>query len=355
MKPPRSADGASFLRGRTQGTGITGSLRDRTWNPVTLVRARFQAWWQARLPLQDSTTLTQRNVYILPTRPGFMLGLTLLVLLVASINYQLNLGYLLTFLLTGAAIIGIHVCHGTLSGLTLHLSAPEAQYAGSNVPLGIQLHNPSKRTRFGIGLAVLGSGQWGWTDVGPQSSAKVQISFPASARGLQPLPALTAETRFPLGTFRVWTVWRPASRVLVYPAPELNPPPLPPGEPRQGGAHTAQRHTTSEFDGVRSYRRGDPLKLVVWKKAAKSDELVSRDAQQAQRLELWFDLATVEAQLRSTSAGAAKELALSRLCAWVLQAETRGLRYGLRVGAQELAPDSGPAHQKNCLQALALA
>ena len=41
---------------------------------------RFRQWWQARLPLRDTTTLTQRNVYILPTRPGFMLGATLLVL-----------------------------------------------------------------------------------------------------------------------------------------------------------------------------------------------------------------------------------------------------------------------------------
>ena len=47
--------------------------------------------------------LTQRNVYILPTAPGLMLALTLLLLLVTSINYQLNLGYLLTFLLAGCA------------------------------------------------------------------------------------------------------------------------------------------------------------------------------------------------------------------------------------------------------------
>ena len=64
---------------------------------------------QSRLPLTDSITLTQRNVYILPTRPGLMLALTLLVLLVASINYQLNLGYLLTFLLAGSAA-GRHAC-----------------------------------------------------------------------------------------------------------------------------------------------------------------------------------------------------------------------------------------------------
>ncbi len=337
-------------------SGTTSLRRLARWlNPVTPIQRRFQAWFTARLPLQDSATLTQRNVYILPTRPGLMLGLTLLVLLVASINYQLNLGYLLTFMLTGAAIIGIHVCHGTLSGLTMHLLAPDAHFAGASVPLAIQLNNPSKRTRFGLGLAVLGSGHWSWTDVRPQGSAKVHISFTAERRGLQRIPTLTAETRFPLGTFRVWTVWRPASQVLVYPAPELNPPPLPPGEPRSGGAQTAQRHITGEFDGVRAYRRGDPLKLVVWKKAAKSDELVSRDAQQAQRLELWLDLQSVEQRLRGRVAGDAREQALSRLCAWVLQAEARGLRYGLRAGSLELTPDSGPAHQKNCLQALALA
>ena len=92
-----------------------------TLNPAALVRARFRHWWQARLPLSDTQLLTQRNVYILPTRPGFMLGLTLLVLLVASINYQLNLGYLLTFLLAGSAVVGMHVCHATLRGLTLNL------------------------------------------------------------------------------------------------------------------------------------------------------------------------------------------------------------------------------------------
>src|SRR4051812_15949436 len=41
-------------------------------NPVAYARRQFREWWQARLPLSDSITLTQRNVYILPTRPGFM-------------------------------------------------------------------------------------------------------------------------------------------------------------------------------------------------------------------------------------------------------------------------------------------
>src|SRR3954466_2063940 len=97
-------------------------------NPFACTRRRFRQWWQARLPLSDTTTLTQRNVYILPTRPGFMLGATLVLLLVSSINYQLNLGYLLTFLLAGSGVVGMYVCHGTLRGLTMNLMAPDPQF-----------------------------------------------------------------------------------------------------------------------------------------------------------------------------------------------------------------------------------
>jgi len=325
----------------------------RWWNPVALVRVRFQRWWQARLPLRDSTTLTQRNVYILPTGPGFMLGATLLVLLVASINYQLNLGYVLTFLLTGSAVVGMHVCHSTLRGITMTLIAPEDHFAGASVTIGVNLLSEKRSVRYGIGLAVLGTNHWSWTDVPAQGRAKVQVAFQAPHRGLHRVPALTAETRFPLGTFRVWTVWRPAAQVLVYPAPESHPPPLPPGEARAGGQATVQRQNTGEFDGVRAYRRGDPLKLVVWKKAAKTDELVSRDAQQVQRFELWLDLAHTGIA-GATAGGAAMEQALSRLCAWVLLADKQGLHYGMRLGGQEIAPGSGEAHRRNCLQALAL-
>jgi uncharacterized protein (DUF58 family) len=179
----------------------------------------------------------------------------------------------------------------------------------------------------------------------------VQVAFQAQHRGLQSVPTLTAETRFPLGTFRVWTVWRPAAQILVYPKPEAQPPPLPPGEPRSGGAATARVHHTGEYDGVRAYRRGDPLKLVVWKKAAKADELVSRDAAQVQQYELWLDLnhtglpGAIHANL---------EARLSRLCAWVLLAERLGLQYGLRLAGKEIASGSGDLHQRQCLQALAL-
>ncbi len=357
MNPPRSAFGASPQGGRHQRPGKAGSAVARDWNPLTLVRRRFQQWWQSRLPLSDSLLLTQRNVYILPTRPGLMLALTLLVLLVASINYQLNLGYLLTFLLAGSAVIGMHVCHGTLRGLVMNLIAPPAQYAGAAAIFDVKLTNTRRAVRHGIGLSVLNppgvkSGlHWAWTDVPAEGSSTVQVAFTPSRRGLHRLPTLTAETRFPLGTFRVWTIWRPAAQVLIYPAPERQPPPLPPGEPRSGAASaTARVHSSGDFDSVRSYRRGDPLKLVMWKKAAKADEqgngLVVRDAQQAQRHELWLDF--VQAGSLDT------EGRLARLCAWVLQADKLGLSYGLRLPGVQIKPSSGEAHKRLCLEALAL-
>ena len=319
------------------------------WSPISFVRRRFRQWWQSRLPLSDTLTLTQRNVYILPTRPGFMLGLTMVLLLVASINYQLNLGYLLTFLLAGSALVGMHVCHATLRGLTLNLTVPEAQFAGTSATLSVVLTNERASPRYGIGLSVLDAtheDRWVWTDVPPQGMATVQVAFKPESRGLHRVPPLTAETRFPLGTFRVWTVWRPAAQVLVYPTPEPFPPPLPPGEPRGGGAQATRVHATGEFDGVRAYRRGDPLKLVVWKKAAKNDELVSRDAQQAQRYELWLDFAQAGHQ--------DVEGKLSRLAAWVLQADRLALDYGLRLPGNEIRPATGEAHKRRCLEALAL-
>jgi uncharacterized protein (DUF58 family) len=240
----------------------------------------------------------------------------------------------------------MHVCHGTLRGITMNLIATNAHYAGSTAIIGINLQSQRRAIRHGIGLAILGSDQWVWTDVPAQGNATVQVAFKPGQRGLHRVPTLTAETRFPLGTFRVWTVWRPAAQVLIYPAPEPFAPPLPPGEPRAGGGATAHPQTTGEVDGVRAYRRGDPMKHIVWKKSAQSDELVSRDAQQVQRFELWLD--------QHHTGITHLEPQLSRLCAWVLQAEQLGLDYGLRLTGLEIKPANGEAHKRHCLQALAL-
>lgn len=319
------------------------------------LRDRANRWFLNRVPASDTVQLTHRNVYILPTRAGWMLALTLVVLLVASINYQLNLGYLLTFLLAGCAVVGMHVCHGNLRGLSLHLDPPEPVHAGQAVRLDLRLTNTRRTARHGIGLAVRPAhGQppaLAWVDVPAQGEAALQVTWGAPGRGRHALPALIAQTLFPLGTFRVWTVWRTASTVLVYPTPEDTPPPLPVGEAQAGESGPLRTQAVGEFEGVRAYRRGDPMKAVVWKKAAQAfasgrDELVSRDASVAQRQTLWLD--------HAACGHTGLEARLSRLTAWVLVADRLDLVYGLRLPGREIAPDQGPVHMARCLEALAL-
>ncbi|WP_082541539.1 MULTISPECIES: DUF58 domain-containing protein [unclassified Rhizobacter] len=323
--------------------------------PFTLAagaaRRRFRAWWQARLPRTDTVLLTQRNVYILPTRAGLMFALTLMVLLVASINYQLNLGYVLTFLLAGSGIVSMHLTHNTLRGMTLHLRPPAAVFAGDAAPLAVTLTSPGSE-RFGIGLR-LESGDAStltWADVPAGGQAPAHVSFVPATRGLHPVPAISIETRFPLGLFRAWAVWRPAADVLVYPRPERPAAPLPPAHPTPGGPATGRRADGGELEGVRGYRRGDPLKLVVWKKAARSletgGELVSRDTSATVQQQLWLDW--------QRCAGLAPEDRLSRLAAWVLSAERAGADYGLRLPGLQIDPAQGELQRRRCLEALAV-
>ena len=314
-------------------------------------RQRFRAWWQARLRRSDTLLLNQRNIYILPTRAGLLFAATLITLLIASINYQLNLGYVLTFLLAGSGAVSMHLTHNTLRGLTLYLKPVAPVFAGEAARLEVVLSSPSG-PRHGIGLKVESAGgrMLSWVDVPAGGQASAHVSFVPETRGRHEVPTLSAETRFPLGLFRAWTVWRPAGDVLVYPKPERPPAPMPPARPVAGGPTQARHVQGGEIEGIRGYRRGDPLKMVFWKKAAKAmeagGELVSRDTSASAQQELWLDW-------RHCSA-LAPEDRLSRLAAWVLAADRAGVNYGLWLPGTELPRSHGAGQRRACLEALAL-
>ena len=312
-----------------------------------MIGPRIHRWFEGRLPRSDRWALNQGNLYILPTKAGWGFGITLLVLLLAAINYQLNLGYGLTFLLGGAALAAIHQTHGNLRRLVLHLKPPAPVFAGAPATLEVVLDNPG-HGRHGVGLGLYQARRHGmaFCDVPALGSAVARLRFTPARRGLHPLPTLLVETHFPLGLFRVWTVWRPATLALVYPAPELTAPPLPPPQAGADGPQQTRRAYGAEFDGVRAYQRGDALRQVVWKKSARSGELVSRDTSSTAARDLLLDYA---------GAGPlAPEARLSRLTAWVLAADRQGQAYGLALPGQQLAPASGAAQRRSALQALAL-
>ncbi len=322
----------------------TGGI-SRSW------RSRLDGWFEQRSPRSDSVLLTHRNVYIVPTKAGLLYCFTLAVLLVASINYQLNLGYLLTFLLAGSGLVSMHMTHGTLRGLTLHLRPVQAVFAGDSATLEVVLSS-ADQARYGMGLRLKAAhaSTLSYADVPDGGQAVLRVGFVPALRGRHALPALVVETRFPLGLFRAWAVWHPAMSLLVYPRCERPAGALPAARAVSGGPGRAQAPNGSDFEGVRAYRRGDPPKSIAWKQAAKTlasgGDLVSRDHHSHTQQQLWLDWQTCG------SAGA--EARLSRLAAWIVEAERRDAAWGLSLPRYELPMGQGQAHRQRGLEALAL-
>ncbi len=314
------------------------------------IAQRIEAWLQQRSPRSDSLLLTHRNVYILPTAAGLIFCLTLVVLLVASINYQLNLGYLLTFLLAGSGVVSMHMTHDTLRGLTLQLRPVHPAFAGDTAVLEAVL-SAGRGDRYGVALRLQSAdaSSASHTDVPAQGQAVLQIGFVPPARGRHALPPLRVQTQFPLGLFRAWAVWHPAMSVLVYPQPERPASALPAALGVPGGPLRSRTAGADEFDGVRPYRRGDAPKAIAWKQAAKAlasgGDLISRDHSAYTQQQLWLSW-------QDCGVGGA-EARLSRLAAWIVEADRRDVAWGLSLPAEELPMGQGDQHRQQGLERLA--
>ncbi|MFM2346197.1 MAG: hypothetical protein RL654_950 [Pseudomonadota bacterium] len=336
------------------------------------LRQRMHDWRETRQPRTDRLALTQRNLYILPTASGWLFALLLLALLLASINYQLNLGHLLTFSLASAGLVALHATHAALRGLELTLASAEPVFAGERLELQIRLddRHPARRPwrfgRHGIvlrwrepndtppgaggGLAPRG------TSVPEGGSVTVRLERSTSRRGAQALPPLEIECRFPLGLFRAWAVWRIAREPLVWPAPEPDAPPLPePLDPDDPGLRRQARSGAQDGEsGMRAWRRGDRPSQVLWKPSARSlasgGTLLVRDPPRPPEPGQELRLDACAAPLASLDA----EARLRRLCAWVLEAERRQRRWTLVLGSLHIGPGGGTVQRRAALDALAL-
>jgi uncharacterized protein (DUF58 family) len=295
--------------------------------------------------------LTPRRVFIIPARPALTFGVLMLVLLIGSINYNLGLGYALTFLVGTCAMVDMANTNRNLA--QLHLASGRAQpvFAGEEARFELFLHNRTRRDRYAVWIDFASAKEARHaTDVLAGGSAAVQLAMPTTERGWLAAPRVRLHTRFPLGLFHAWSYWQPDAKVLVYPFPEENAPPLPlTGIASQDGQGTAGQ---DDFGGIRSYQPGDPMRHLAWRQIARLDpsmggQIVTKhfEGGAVEDITLDFDL---------LPPGLGVEARLSRMTRWVLEAEQGAKPYGFRLGATVFPPACGEAHQAACLQALAL-
>jgi len=313
---------------------------------------RATGHWLPRAGTLDDgeVVISQRRVFIVPTRAGLGFALLLAVLLVGSINYMLGLGFGLTFLALSCAMVDMVHTYRNLAQLRLRQGRVAPVFAGEEVQFELQVANRTRLARYAVRADFADMREPRHVaDIAPGVHATLTLAVPTATRGWLEPGRVKLSTRFPLGLFVAWSYWRPAARALVYPRPEDGAPAL----PLAGGSGSSLRAAGSDdFAGVRNYQAGDSPRQMAWRQIARLDPdiggaLVSKHFEGGGGEELVLDFDALPASLDV-------EVRLSRMTRWVLEAESRALPYAFRLGAMQLAPASGAAHQAACLRALAL-
>lgn len=304
----------------------------------------FKNFFGSRMIVADVVELKQKSTYILPTKAGFLLVGVIILMMIAATNYQNNLAFLLTFLILSIGLVSILFTFKNLQGLIFKFGAVESVYLGETLPIKIHLTSQNKQNHYTIGTGFSKKENY-YIDVVEGQDNQVIIPIKPNKRGWFELPRIMATSSFPFGLLRVWTWFRFASPILVYPKP-IEPPigEAVQGEDEQEGSTKSSGN--DDLYGLKTYQAGDPISRIDWKALARERGLFSKEfvAYQSQDLVFdWEDFPAIE-----------KELRLSYLCYLVLEASKANYDYSLKLPDVKIAKNSGDTHKYKCLKALAL-
>ncbi len=296
---------------------------------LTLKRAGHELPWQP----------TRRQLFILPTRGGVILGLALLFMLLGSLNYNNNLAILLTFLLASSLLFSAIWAHRHLRGCRLLELQALPVHAGET--LNLRLFWQLEHADYLPGI----DGQYLHVEVHP---GHVKLQLPTRRRGWLALPPMKLTSRYPLGLFEAWSWWHYRRKLLIWPAAEPHPPPLP-GNPASQ-ADKGTRLPQGDLTELERWQPGDPMSRVAWKILARHGQWLSRHPEAQGEYHGPLLLQAEDTGLHEP------EAVISRLTAWVLEAERAGIPYGLKLRGQPAIPPAlGETHLLQCLERLALA
>lgn len=321
-------------------------LTSRLSAPFRALRAYIDRWlFRLRGAESGTIVLVQRRIFILPSRHGVIYVGALLLMLTGSVNYNLSLGFVLTFLLTALGVNSILHTFRNLAKLRISSGRVQAVYAGDHAHFTLIIDNPGAVDRYSIGVTRDGKHAT-YADLPAGQATTVSVAVPAPHRGIMLPGRLTLFTQYPLGLCYAWAYIEPDVRCLVYPQPEAVHVPLPLQE-LHSGLGIAHGLGQEDFSGLRSYHPGDSPRHIAWKAAARDQGLLTKQFSGRTDTELWLDW-------KATPDTLGVEGRLSRLTRWVIDAHAASLSFGLRLPDITLPPAPGNAQHDRCLEALAL-
>jgi uncharacterized protein (DUF58 family) len=285
--------------------------------------------------------LTGKDISLVPTQHGFLFLGILFAMLLGSVNYNNNAGFVLVFLLGSMALISLALSYKNLLGLEVSVGQPHPVFAGDSGFFPVTVTAPQGQAL----LVFIDQNTVSQISASPGSPASVGVSFTPPSRGIHTPAAMTLTSVYPLGLFRLKAVIPNHRGMVVYPAPA-------PGAFDTGysgispeGDEASHTRGPDDFQGLSPYAPGSPVGHISWKTLSRGKGLFIKNFTAETGQDLLFDLEKLsENDL---------EKKLSLLCRAVLDAEKTGVNYGLRLGAGlEKKPDCGNRHMQDCLTAL---
>lgn len=303
----------------------------------------YQRYWRwlsqylnKRQPASDSVRLTQKLIFILPSRYGcwFMLLIALLYLL--GTNYQNNLILLVSYLLLSIFLLCIVLCYQNLAGLSLSCKMPTELFSGQPGAVSIQLGN--NKNHFMLQLNFLKQD----TVFVNQSGDMLALPLYATVRGRYMLPRIKVKSLYPFGLWRSWSYVALAQHYWVYPQPVSIENTLRQQSPSSAGAAEPAEHS------IDAYRSGDNVRYLLWKRLARDpfNPVLRREQHHPVAEPDWVEV--------PKCSGDVLERELSIACRRLLELEQSGRQYGLKLNGRIIAQSQGAQHLQRCLQALAL-
>jgi uncharacterized protein (DUF58 family) len=304
---------------------------------------RFSRWLDRRIPRSHRLTLSQQSIFIFPTVTGFAFGGLVMLLVLGAINYQNSLVYGVAFLLGSLFLVTILYTFRNLSGLTIELVEAATGFVGEDVEFQVRVSRPKGKGREGVQLGWLGAIPQ-WAELYDSEACTVRLFVRATHRGWLDPGRLLIETHYPLGLLRAWTWVDLGGRALVYPQPLFID--RPEQVARRGDdGELIDPQGSDDFSDMRRYRSGDPVRHIMWRVYARSDQLVVKEYANYLDPRLMLDYDRVSGGV---------EERLSRLTGMALNAARSAREFGLVLPGMSINPGIGDGHRDAVLKALAL-
>lgn len=325
-----------------------------------VINKRFDRWLSRRVPSHFQHKLSNRNIFIMPTRFGFAYLIFVVLLFLLGTNYQNNIILLLSYLLASLFITVMMHSFYNFSQLIFTSKAKQSGFAKQviNFPITITGH----KSHFDINFQFSQPQQFlKVVKLAECSAQTIEVLLPwyAKQRGINTLGRVKVFSEYSLGLFITWSLLDFSHQAIVYPEPKrladnqqyLTG--LGEGD-KDNGASVQAISGGDDYSELKNYVLGESQARIAWKQFARGQGKFSKNHQAHQGNLFWLKL--------SNMPSSDLEIKLQFMCFLIIEYSNNNQAFGLILdlpfstknsAVVKIEPNIGYEHQESCLIALA--